>query len=42
MKNKTYAYIGNWSFNGAASKGITIFEYEPETGTLRLIETICP
>lgn len=42
MKNKTYVYIGNWSFNGAASKGITIFEYEPETGTLRLIETICP
>ena len=28
MKNKTYVYIGNWSFNGAASKGITIFEYE--------------
>ena len=39
---KTYVYIGNWSFNGAASKGITIFEYEPGTGALSLIETICP
>lgn len=39
---KTYVYIGNWSFNGAASKGITIFEYASETGELKLIETICP
>ena len=42
MKNKTYVYIGNWSFNGSASKGITIFGYLPETGALELIETICP
>ena len=39
---KTYVYIGNWSFDGSASKGITIFEYAPETGSLNLVETICP
>lgn len=41
---KTYAYIGNWSFqaNPEKGKGISIFEYTPEDGGLKLIKTICP
>lgn len=42
MSKKSFVYIGNWSFNGAASKGITIYEYSPESGELSLIETVCP
>jgi len=41
-EKKSFVYIGNWSFQGAASKGITIFEYLPESGDLKMIETICP
>lgn len=42
--SKTFVYIGNWSFQAkpAKGKGISIFEYEPENGDLKLIETICP
>lgn len=42
--SKTYLYVGNWSFQAKPSKGkgITIFEYMPETGDLKLIETIRP
>ncbi len=41
---KTYVYIGNWSFqaNPKKGKGISIFEYAPEDGSLKLIKTICP
>lgn len=41
---KTYVYVGNWSFQAkpAKGKGITIYEYEPESGAMTLIETICP
>ena len=43
MKNgKNFVYIGNWSFDGSASKGITIYEYDPAAGSLALIETVCP
>lgn len=42
--SKTYVYVGNWSFQAkpAKGKGITIYEYTPETGDLTLVETICP
>ena len=42
--SKIYAYVGNWSFQAKPTKGkgISIFEYEPETGDLKLIETIRP
>lgn len=42
--SKTFVYVGNWSFQAKPEKGkgITIFEYEPESGDLKLIETICP
>ena len=41
---KTYVYVGNWSFQAkpAKGKGITIFEYDEQTGELHLIETIRP
>ncbi len=41
---KTFVYVGNWSFQAKPEKGkgISIFEYEPECGTLNLIETIRP
>lgn len=41
---KTFVYVGNWSFQAKPEKGkgISIFEYEPENGDLKLIETICP
>lgn len=44
MSKKTYVYVGNWSFQAKPEKGkgISIFEYEPESGGLSLIETICP
>lgn len=41
MANKTYAVVGNWGF-AEAPKGITTYEYCPGTGSLELIETICP
>lgn len=42
--SKTYVYVGNWSFQAkpAKGKGISIFEYEPENGDLKLIETVRP
>lgn len=42
--SKTFVYVGNWSFQAkpAKGKGISIFEYEPETGELKLVETIRP
>ena len=42
--SKTYFYVGNWSFqaNPAKGKGISIFEYAPETGEMKMVETICP
>lgn len=39
MASKMYAYVGNWGF-APAPKGISTFEYDPETGALKLIETI--
>ena len=38
MAEKIYAYVGNWSFEArpAKGKGISIFDYEPESGTLSL------
>lgn len=44
MNKKTYVYVGNWSFEAkpAKGKGISIYEYLPENGDLKLIETICP
>lgn len=44
MAEKIYAYVGNWSFEAAPAKGkgITVFAYEPESGTLNQIETVRP
>lgn len=44
MTQKTYVYIGNWSFqaNPEKGKGISIFEYTPENGSLKHLKTICP
>ena len=44
MSKKTYAIVGNWSFEArpAKGKGISVFSYEQETGELSLIETIRP
>ena len=40
MENeKKYLYVGNWGF-ASAPKGISIFEYEKEDGSLRLRESI--
>ena len=42
--SKTFVYVGNWSFqaNPEKGKGISIFEYEPASGELKMIETVCP
>ena len=42
--SKIFVYVGNWSFQAKPEKGkgITIFQYEPESGDLKLIETIRP
>ncbi len=42
MSKKTYLYVGNWSFTGSAPKGITLYEYDAETGKMQLVETIDP
>lgn len=44
MAKKIFAYVGNWSFEAAPAKGrgITVFAYEPESGTLDQIETVRP
>lgn len=39
MSKKVYTYVGNWGF-APAPKGISVFEYDSETGALSLIETI--
>lgn len=41
---KTFLYVGNWSFQAKPEKGkgISVFEYEPEQGGLKLIGTVCP
>ncbi len=40
MAEKSYAIVGNWGFV-KAPKGITTYEYCPDTGDLKIIETIC-
>ncbi|RJW48849.1 hypothetical protein DXC92_07485 [Clostridiales bacterium TF09-2AC] len=39
MTEKIYAYVGNWGF-APAPKGISIFQFNQETGAMALIETI--
>ncbi len=41
---KTYVYVGNWSVEAKPEKGkgISVFSYEPEDGSLTLLETVCP
>ena len=41
---KTFAYVGNWSFQPKPQrgKGISIFHFFPESGDLKLIETVRP
>ncbi len=40
--SKTIAIVGNWSFNASDQKGITAYDYDPDTGNLEMIENICP
>jgi 6-phosphogluconolactonase (cycloisomerase 2 family) len=44
MSGKIFAYVGNWSFQPRPQKGkgISIFEYGPENGDLKLMETVRP
>jgi 6-phosphogluconolactonase (cycloisomerase 2 family) len=44
MSKRIFAYVGNWSFqpNPQKGKGISIFQYCPEAGDLKLLETIRP
>lgn len=44
MSQKIFTYVGNWSFQPKPlkGKGISIFQYDPEHGDLKLIETIRP
>jgi len=44
MTKKIYAYVGNWSFQPKPlkGKGISIFQYDPESGDLKLMETVRP
>ncbi|MCC8027938.1 MAG: lactonase family protein [Clostridium sp.] len=39
MPKKIYAYVGNWGF-APSPKGISIFEFNPETGAMILIRTV--
>lgn len=41
MSKKMFAYVGNWNFH-PADKGISIYRYNPEDGSLELVETIMP
>ncbi|MDR1801263.1 MAG: lactonase family protein [Lachnospiraceae bacterium] len=41
MAQKMYAYVGNWNFH-PADKGISVYVFDPEDGSLELIETIKP
>ncbi|MBQ9263009.1 MAG: beta-propeller fold lactonase family protein [Clostridia bacterium] len=44
MSEKIYAYVGNWSFQAKPEKGkgISVFEFHPEDGSMTLIETVHP
>lgn len=44
MAKNMIAYVGNWSFEArpAKGKGISVFEYEPDSGMLKLKKTILP
>jgi 6-phosphogluconolactonase (cycloisomerase 2 family) len=44
LSQKIFTYVGNWSFQPKPlkGKGISIFQYDPEHGDLKLIETIRP
>ena len=44
MTRKAFAYIGNWSFEAhpEKGKGISIFDYDVESGLLSLRETLMP
>ena len=44
MSKRIFAYVGNWSFqsNPQKGKGISIFQYCPDSGDLKLLETIRP
>lgn len=44
MSQIIYAYVGNWSFQPKPhkGKGISIFQYNPENGDLKLMETVRP
>lgn len=41
MSERIFVIVGNWGF-APAPKGITIYEYSPENGDLKLIETTRP
>lgn len=41
MSKKMFAYVGNWNFF-PADKGISIYSYNGEDGSMELIETIDP
>ncbi|MCD8014893.1 MAG: lactonase family protein [Lachnospiraceae bacterium] len=41
MSKKMYAYVGNWNFH-PADKGISVFQYFPEDGSMELIENVYP
>lgn len=41
MSERMYAYVGNWNFNlvdGKYDRGISCYRYDPENGSLELIE----
>lgn len=41
MRNKTYLYISSWNVGGGTgSKGLSGYEFQSETGEMRLIETV--
>jgi 6-phosphogluconolactonase (cycloisomerase 2 family) len=44
MSEKIFAYVGNWSFqpNPQKGKGISVFQFFPENGDLKLLETVRP
>lgn len=41
MGKKMYAYVGNWNFH-PADKGISVYHFNPDDGSMELIETIMP
>ena len=40
MPKKTYVYIGSWRSNSDSAKGIGIYEYNEETGTMKYVKTV--